>query len=181
MERGAICHGFACFIQHWINCAWQYLCVCTIIGAHTVHCIAQVQCAHGMKPICICSLTLSVFDMVALQCVCVCGGHVLVCTVWLHTDCECVCSFVRMCVYSVCGTSRGGLPPLRLPGSSVCWDRVGTSAKFHTPPHSPHMAPSSSPTSSFGYLKSIFLNCAWHFVCWVRSTEPMKAAQTVQI
>lgn len=77
--------------------------------------------------------------------------------------CLCVYFSVHACVFTVCVAPHVEVClPLRLPGSSVCRDIF---AKLHTPPLSPHMAPNGSPTSSSGYLKSIFLNCTWHFVC----------------
>lgn len=66
--------------------------------------------------------------------------------------CVCVCPSYRTCV---CGTSRGGFPPLRLLSSSMCQNRVCICAKFHTPPHSPHMAPSSSPIQ-FLVIQKVF-------------------------
>lgn len=79
-------------------------------------------------------------------------GHTLYITLWVSL-CKKVCvqgvigSCVRPLRHACMCLQRGGLPPRQLP--SIC-------AKFHTPPHSPHMAPSGSPTPSSGYLKTYF-------------------------
>lgn len=81
-------------------------------------------------------------------CLKVCVGAIRLC-VCVHFNVHVVCVVPHVEV----------VPPIQLPGSLVFRDGVRIRAKSHIPVHSPHMAPTSSPTSSFGYLKTIFLKC----------------------
>lgn len=177
MLRGTIllCMFYSTLNKLWMMCVHICVHLCSYKVTHDVR-----NHKHEIRPIC--SLTYF-YNVCVLPCTCVLHGvffTVCVCIcvwvcmnrttayrLWLDPVCvhfnmhACVRVCVRTCV-CVFTVWRFASPPaawqLSVPGQSIC-------AKFHTPPHSPHMAPSGSPTSSSGYLKSIFLNCTWHIVC----------------